>query len=214
MLIWDVPTRLFHWLLVICIAGAWWTSRSGHTQVHAWFGYTALALLLFRLAWGVAGSQTARFAAFLGGPRPALDHLRTLVRRGELVRHAGHNPLGGYAVIGLLTSSAVQAATGLFLYDDALFWGPLNDRVPEGAAEALRLVHAANFNVLLGLIGLHLAALAFYGLVKRQDLLLPMITGRAPLPEGAEQPRAAPMSLALLFAAAAVGAVAALVRWG
>lgn len=141
IVLWDLPTRLFHWALVVAVPTAWWTS-SRAVEWHGRIGYVVLALLAFRFAWGFVGSRTARFSAFVRDPRAAFDHLRSLMAPGPPARHAGHNPLGGYAVLALLGSLCVQAGTGLFLYDDELFWAPLNDRVGEGAAELLRRIHA------------------------------------------------------------------------
>jgi cytochrome b len=188
---------------VLALAGSWWTSERDMSDTHALFGYSVLGLILFRILWGLFGSETARFSSFLKGPRYALEHLRHLARPGKLDRTRGHNPLGGYMVVLLLLSLLVQAGTGLFLYDDELFWAPLNGWVSEETAETLGEIHELNFNILLGLAGLHVAAVLFYWAVKGLNLIRPMLTGRGELAPGAAPPRNASIALALLFAAIA-----------
>jgi cytochrome b len=211
--VWDLPTRLFHWIIVLAIAGSWWTAEEDLSERHALIGYFILSLLLFRLVWGFVGSETARFSSFVRGPGAALEHLRHLVMPGKLPRPVGHNALGGYAAIALLLSLAVQAVTGLFLYDDELFWAPLNGRVSEDTAATLKDIHELNFNILLGLIGLHVVAVLFYALVKGLDLVRPMLSGRADLPAGTAAPHMAPLALAFLVAGAAAALVWALITY-
>jgi cytochrome b len=201
--VWDLPTRLVHWLIVLLVAGSWWTGEEDLSERHAVIGYTILALLLFRLAWGFIGSETARFSSFVRAPSHAIEHLRHLLGRGKLERTVGHNALGGYAVTALLLCLAVQVCTGLFLYDEEYFWAPLNGWVSEETAELLSNVHEANFKLLLVLIGVHVGAVIFYALVKGLDLLRPMLSGRAEFPPGTRPPRIAPLPLALALAAAA-----------
>jgi len=207
VILWDLPTRLFHWALVAAVAAAWWTGEEEESDIHSLIGYTILFLLLFRLGWGLIGSETSRFSSFIKGPSAALEHVRHLFRRGPLERHVGHNALGGYSVILLLLSLGVQVGTGLFLYDDEYFWAPLNGWVSEDLADTLSDVHEANFNLLLILIGLHVAAILFYGVAKRLDLVRPMLTGRADLP-GELAPRVAP-----LWRAVPVALMAAVLVW-
>lgn len=210
--VWDLPIRLFHWSLVLLIAAAWATQEQlRDTERHAIVGYAILALLLFRLLWGVVGSETARFSSFLRGPARVWAHLRG---SGGVSARLGHNPLGGYSVAAMLLCIAIQAGTGLFLYDDEAFWGPLNGLVSEDTAEMLADLHEINFNILLGLIALHVAAILFYAIAKRQNLVRPMVSGNAPLPEGAERPRIASGWLALLMLLIASGAVTLLVSSG
>jgi len=206
--LWDLPTRLFHWSLVLLIFAAWWTQdQAEDSELHARVGYTILTLVLWRLLWGLFGSDTSRFAGFVRSPRAAITYARSLFGSTAFPHLPGHNPLGGYSVLLMLLSLAVQAGTGLFLYDDELFWGPLNGLVSEDTADLLEEVHELNFYLLLGLVGLHVAAILFYALVKRQDLVRPMIVGTASLPEGAAAPRLASASLALVLLLAAAGLV-------
>lgn len=212
-ILWDLPTRLFHWSLPLLIFGSWWTQEEEKSELHSYSGYTILTLLLFRLAWGLVGSETSRFSSFVRSPRAAFGHVREILGRAPLGPHVGHNPLGGYAVILMLFSLAVQVATGLFLYDDEFFWGPLNDYASEYTVDFLHDVHELNFKLLLGLIGLHLAAIAFYTFVKRQQLLRPMIGGTGGLSEGVAGPRIASSWLALLLLIASATLVYALVSF-
>ena len=209
--VWDLPIRLFHWALVLLIGAAWATQEQlEDSERHALVGYLILTLLLFRLLWGVVGSDTARFSAFIRGPAKVWAYLRG---SGGASVALGHNPIGGYSVAALLTLIGVQAGTGLFLYDDEMFWGPLNGWVSEGTAEWLADVHELNFNLLLGLIGFHVAAILFYAVVKRRNLVGPMVTGRAALPEGAQAPRIASSVLALALLGIAGAAIWALVTY-
>ena len=214
VLVWDLPTRLFHWSLVLAVAGCWWTGERGPVELHALLGYCVLALLLFRIAWGLAGSETARFSSFVRGPAAALDHVRHLLRPGRLDHPAGHNPLGAWSVVLLLIVLLIVSATGLFLYDDEIYWAPLNGLAGEETEAILDRLHHLSFDVLLVLVALHVAAVFLYLLVKRADLIRPMLTGRADLPPGAAAPRIASTPLALAMAAAAALAVWALVTYG
>lgn len=187
-LVWDLPLRLFHWGIVVCVAGAWTTAELGVEWFgwHKRFGYTVVVLVAFRIAWGFVGPEHARFASFVRGPRAVLDYLRGLASR-EPVHTLGHSPLGALAVIAMLLALAVQGLTGLFANDEIFNSGPLYGYVTRELSDRLTGLHHANFDVLLALIALHVAAIAFYALWKRVDLVRPMITGRKPetgLPPG------------------------------
>ncbi len=204
MKVWDAPTRLFHWAIVLLIASSYVTIKyaSGAnvellTTLHKLSGYTMLTLLLFRLAWGFVGSETSRFGQFLRSPLEGLQHLRHFGRR-EPDDQVGHNAAGGWMVLVLLVTLGVQAVTGLFTFDDVPE-GPLGGMVSEKTAYWLTSVHAANFNVILVLVALHVLAVAAYAAIKRHDLLRPMVTGRKRLPGATRQPRMASPLLALLL---------------
>jgi cytochrome b len=211
--IWDLPTRLFHWSLVLLIAGAWWTQEQDNSELHVRIGYAVLTLLLFRLGWGLVGSDTSRFASFIRGPKRAVVYLRQLFGSAPAAGQIGHNPIGGFSVVAMLLCLAVQAVTGLFLYDDELFWGPLNDLVSEDSAEFLHEVHEFNFNLLLALIAIHIAAILFYRFGKGQHLVGPMIGGKAQLPPGTARPRIASNWLALALLIVSAGLVYALLTF-
>ncbi len=186
--IWDLPTRLFHWSLVILVAVSWWSVDQGRMTVHMWSGYCVLTLLGFRLLWGIWGSTTARFGHFVKGPRPALAHLGHVFKR-PAEPTVGHNPLGGWVIILFLLLLLFQAGTGLFANDDIFIEGPLTHLVSDAMSDRLTGLHESNFNLLLGLIGVHIAAAFFYLLVRGENLIRPMITGRKAWPTASEPPR-------------------------
>lgn len=200
--VWDLPTRLFHWSIVLLVAFSWWSSEEAFDPWHYWSGYTILFLLLFRILWGFFGSSTARFASFVRGPASVLSYLRS----GRW-HTAGHSPLGALSVIALLLSMIVQVSTGLIQFDDDDFvGGPLSSLVGADVAETAHDVHDANFNVLLALIALHIAAIFYYRLQRGQDLVGPMVSGRAELGDGVEPMRTAPAWRAIACAALALTA--------
>jgi cytochrome b len=176
--VWDLPLRLFHWLLVALLATSWISAELGGNamQVHQWSGVSVLTLIVFRIAWGFLGGTHARFTSFVRSPAAALAYA-TALRRGEQQRFLGHNPLGGWMVLALLLSLSIQAGTGLFANDDIMIEGPLAARVSKQTSDLMTLIHDVNFNVLLALIALHVLAALFYLLVKRENLIVPMVTG-------------------------------------
>jgi cytochrome b len=182
--IWDWPTRLFHWLLALCVLGSWITANAFDLlDVHMTIGYVTLGLLAFRLIWGVIGPRHARFASFLAGPRTTLRYLQSLPLRGAAAHtSAGHNPLGGIMVLVMLVLLLTQAVTGLFATDELLHLGPYNGAVSSDTGEALTSVHKANSDFILIAVWMHIAAILFYAFYKRQNLIGPMITGIKRLP--------------------------------
>lgn len=213
ILVWDLPVRLFHWLLVLCIAGAWITGEKEAFDWHMRFGYAVLALVLFRLIWGVVGSETARFARFVRGPAAIRDHLAELRAPGRMAPHVGHNALGALAVIALLAIVGLQATSGLFTSDGILVDGPLVAHVSGATASLMRSIHLNNFNLLLGLVGLHVAAILAYAGWKRLDLVRPMVTGRVDLPGNIAAPRIVSLVRALAVAAISAFSIWALVSF-
>ena len=201
--IWDLPTRLFHWLLMALIALSWWSAEYHQDELHIWLGMAVLSLLIFRLLWGFVGGSTARFANFIRGPRAVFGYLR------GCWRGIGHNPLGALSVVALLAMAGIQVVLGLFASDeDGLMQGPLAPLVSIDAADQAREWHEATFNVLLALIALHLAAIAYYRL-RGKNLLKPMITGKGAVEPGVEPLRPAKWWLALLCLVLAIG----ITRW-
>jgi cytochrome b len=206
--------RVAHWLLVALIGTSWVTSEIGGNAMtyHMWSGYTILGLVLFRIVWGFVGSAHARFGSFVTGPGAVLRYAGGLVRSSS-ARYLGHNPLGGWSVMLMLASIALQATTGLFANDEIFTEGPLASRVSGETSSLLTTIHRYNFYVLLALIGLHLAAILFYLLVKRENLIGPMFTGRKLVePEAAV---AAPMAsswLAIVLIVVVSGVVALVVN--
>ncbi len=211
--IWDLPTRLFHWSLLGLVVACWWTSgEEGNIDWHMRCGLAVLALLLFRLLWGVLGSSTARFASFVAAPRAVLDYFAGM--RRDAAPHIGHNPAGGWMVLVMLATLLAIVLCGLFANDDIMSEGPLAHLVSERLSDLATEWHESGFYMLLVLVGLHVAAIAFYLLVKKDNLVRPMLTGVRQLPQGAAVPelrmRSAWLALALLGGAA--GAVWLLVK--
>lgn len=176
--LWDGPTRIVHWLLVAALGFAWWSAENDKLEWHRWAGYSVLGLLVFRLIWGFVGSRTARFGSFVRGPAATLAYLKTLPDRGH-ADTAGHNPMGALSVLAILAVLIVQVVTGLFAVDiDAFEAGPLSDRVDFDRGRLFAQWHHWSFTALQVLVVLHLAAIGFYLVYKRANLIGPMITGR------------------------------------
>lgn len=210
--IWDLPTRLFHWSLAALIAWQWASASIGGNlmEYHLLGGYAILALLLFRLAWGFAGSHTARFGAFVRGPRATVAYVRA-AKAGSAPRSVGHNPAGGWMVLAMLAVLLVQAGLGLFANDDAMTAGPLASQVPDAVSERLSSLHAGFFYAILGLALVHVAAILFYRFVKKENLVKAMVTGKAEHPRDTPYPKMASPWLALVWLGLAAGTVAAMV---
>ena len=174
--VWDLPVRLFHWSLVALVTLSWASRELDYMEVHRWSGYAILTLVVFRVGWGFAGTRHARFADFVRTPRAMRAYMANILA-GAKAQHLGHNPAGGWSVMAILACLLVQAVTGLFVTDEVLFDGPFFRAVSEETAHRLKQLHGINFNILLLLIGLHLAAITFYRFVKREDLVRPMLSG-------------------------------------
>ena len=209
--VWDLPTRLFHWLLAALIAAAWATNHYNQMEWHELCGYAILTLLVFRVIWGVIGSDTARFARFIKSPMAALHHLSHIHRR-EDDREIGHNAAGGWMVVVILTLVGVQAGTGLFANDDLLTEGPLMRFVSKAQSDWLSHIHSLNFKLIEAVIVLHVLAVLTYAVLKRQNLVWPMITGLKWMPLGTVAPRLRSPLLALVIFVAAAGVVTWVVR--
>ncbi len=180
-LVWDLPLRLFHWLLVLSIASSWATAEAGFDwmQIHIYLGYGTLGLILFRLIWGFVGPRHARFSSFLAGPSGMWRYARGLAA-GTMIQTVGHNPLGGMMVLLMLLLVGFQAATGLFATDAIVWTGPYNAAVSEATASRLTSLHHLNFNFILAAVALHIMAITFYFLVKKQNLVGAMVHGHKP----------------------------------
>ncbi|MDF1793359.1 MAG: cytochrome b/b6 domain-containing protein [Thalassobaculaceae bacterium] len=182
--VWDRPTRVFHWVLVLCVAGAWVTAEQGMTEWHERLGLTILALIVFRLIWGIVGGEFARFSSFVRGPGAVLTYLRATFA-GRHPEYAGHNPLGALSVLALLLAVGTQATLGLFANDDILYEGPLYHLVGYDLSGTLTGLHHQMFNILLAVVIVHVVAVIGYMLLLRDDLILPMITGVKRMAPGA-----------------------------
>jgi cytochrome b len=204
VLVWDLPTRLFHWLLVALVVCSVVTGNIGGNALmyHMWSGYTILALLAFRIAWGFVGGRHARFASFVRGPAAVVAYAKSLWS-GRHAAHLGHNPLGGWSVIALLAVLLVQAGTGLFVDDEIATQGPLSKYISSAAASLLTTVHRVNPKILVALVVLHVAAVVFYAVAKRENLVRPMIHGRKTWHGEAAEGHASPLLGAVIVAIAA-----------
>ncbi len=207
--VWDVPTRLFHWLLAGLIVFAWWSAETHHLDWHKMAGSSIAGLLVFRLWWGLFGGSTARFADFLRGPKTILAYLS-----GKPVKvSAGHNPLGALSVVALLLTTLTVVVAGLFSVDtDGLESGPLANLVDYDGGRLAAKVHGTGFEVLEILIGLHLLAIVFYTVFKHQPLVPAMVHGQKPA--GADERPLKPGGAVSLLIGLVLGiAVAAVLIW-
>lgn len=214
--VWDLPTRLFHWVLVASMIGSFVTIKIGGnlTAWHFRFGYLALTLVLFRLAWLFVGGRYARLGALLPRPGAALDYLRG---RWDTRGRPGHNPLGSLSVIAMLASVGFQAVSGLFSNDDIADEGPLVKFISKDASDFISGLHHLNEYVMIVLVATHLAAVLWYRLGKRTDLVGPMMSGDKLLPadDPAEPSRdsAGTRLLALVVLAVSAALVTVVVQW-
>lgn len=211
MPIWDLPVRLFHWLLPILIITSYLTVKTGHMALHLLSGYTMAALLLFRLVWGVVGSDTARFTHFVKSPVAALRYVGQMSRR-EPDNVVGHNEAGGLMVLGLLALLVVQVATGLCANDDGETEGPLMKFISKALSDLLSKMHVVNFKLIMVAVGLHILAVVAYRVFKGHDLVRAMITGRKRLPAATPAPRMVHPVVALVILGVAAALVFVIVR--
>lgn len=176
---WDLPTRLFKWLLVLLIIGAWISSSFGDANmtVHKAFGYAILTLLIYRILYGFCGSSTARFSSFVRPPSEVLAYFRAL-RTRTARPYLGHNPAGGAMIVLLLLACLMQALVGLFASDGVTASGPFADRIGDDLAAWAGSIHAAWFYAILGLAVVHIGVNLFYQFRKHDNVIGAMITGR------------------------------------
>ncbi len=213
--VWDWPTRLFHWALVVLIALQFATAEFDVLSMewHYRFGYATLALIVFRVAWGFAGSQTSRFADFVRGPATVMHYVKELFSApARKAAGVGHNPLGGWSVLVMLACVLIQAISGLFASDGIDEDGPYVDHVSTKTIKLMSRLHHLGETVLLVLIALHIAAVLLHWLVKHDNLTLPMLSGRKRIE--AAQPYFVSGWRALILFALAVAAVALLSWFG
>lgn len=184
VVLWDPALRLFHWLLAFCVTGAWLLGKFGASlglmkmTVHFWFGYMVIALVAFRLVWGVIGPRPARFTHFVRGPGAMLDYAGGLFRR-EPSYWFGHNPLGALSVLAMLAALIAQAATGLVADpEDFINTGPLAAQVSTATSRKAAGLHELISSLILLLVVLHVGVILFYRYWKREDLVRPMLHGR------------------------------------
>ncbi len=192
--IWDIALRLFHWALVVAFALAAYSAYQDkfgiYANMHTYAGVTILILICWRILWGLAGSESARFTSFVRGPGAIMGYLK----HGDAAKCPGHNPLGALSVMLMLLLLLAQAVMGLFATDDMFFSGPLSEQAGEWGGRLTRW-HKQTGLVLIGLAGLHIAVVLYYTLIKKAGLVRAMITGRKTAPKKA--PRLASPWLAL-----------------
>ena len=211
--VWDLPTRVFHWALALTIVGSVISAKVGGNAMtwHFRLGLLALALVAFRLLWGFVGGRWSRFASFIYAPATLLRYLRGQAAPREHL-DVGHNPLGSLSVFALLAIVAVQVTTGLLADDEIANAGPLNRFVSSAIGSSATGWHKEWGQwLLLALVALHVAAIVFYRLRHRQDLVRPMVFGDKPLP--ADTPASADGPPQRLLAAALALACVALAVW-
>lgn len=174
--VWDVPTRLVHWLMAGLFAFSWWSAENRMMEWHYLSGLSLLGLVAFRLIWGFIGSNTARFGNFINSPAKVIAYAR-----GKSAAYFGHNPLGGYSALVMLLLLTIQVTSGLFATDvDGLESGPLSFLISFDQSRTAAAIHELSFNILLALVALHILAIVFYLVVRKRNLIVPMITGRTP----------------------------------
>ncbi len=209
--VWDLPVRLFHWILVALIAALYVTGEWGYMDQHMVLGQAVLVLVTWRIVWGLIGSDTARFARFLKGPAGVLAYARSILTPTPLPT-AGHNPVGGLMVVALLVLVLLQASSGLFATDDIVSEGPLIHLVSGKTASLMTRIHHLAFNGLLALVAIHIAANLFYLFVKKENLIGPMVTGMKPVPPSIKAPALASPAVALFLLVALAAAWILFVR--
>ncbi len=187
-LVWDLPVRITHWLLVLAVLGSYVSYKLGlaYFKYHVWCGYAVLVLAAFRILWGVVGTRHARFASFVRPPAATLRHAAQLAR-GKARRYAGHNPLGAWMVLALLGMLLAQGLSGLFSNDEIASTGPLYAYVSNASSLKLTSLHRLLFDGIAIAIGLHVAAVLAYQLLKKDQLIRAMFTGHKPAAEVAAE---------------------------
>jgi cytochrome b len=199
--VWDAPTRIVHWAIALLIPWSWWTASHDQLGRHRASGYALLGLILFRLIWGFAGSETARFASFIRGPRAIRRYLR-----GDDPPPLGHSPIGALSVVAMLAALAAQIGLGLFAIDeDGLEEGPLAHFVSFDSARWAAGLHHKIFWAIVALAALHIAAILYYRLARGRRLVAAMVTGRTHF-EAAE-PAMAPWWRTAIVAVVSAGIV-------
>jgi cytochrome b len=205
--VWDLPVRLSHGLLVVLFMGLWLSARSNRMTLHREFGYLLLGVLFFRIYWGFVGSTTARFATFVRGPRAIAAYLRGSASSVRL----GHNPLGALSVLLMLSLLLTQVVLGLFSVDvDGIESGPWSHWVAFETGRALAHLHRLGFEVIEIAIGVHLVAVLAHAVLKRDNLIPPMLTGWKRI---SSEATASPAFASWARAGCGAAVIAALVVW-
>ena len=177
-LVWDLPLRLFHWLLVISIMLSWYTSEQEGEMIelHMKSGYLILALVIFRVIWGFAGTKHSRFSQFYPSPSRLITYINEQ-KRGIKNKHAGHNPLGSLMIFLMIILILLQSTSGLFINDDIFSAGPYYGTLSAEMEKVMQFIHHNVFNLIIGAIFMHLSAIVYYRFTLKTDLVTPMFTG-------------------------------------
>jgi cytochrome b len=183
-LVWDIPVRLFHWLLVLCLLGQWLTAEvlEDAMDIHFYIGYFTLGLIIFRLIWGFVGTKYAKFNSFIAGPKAILAYSKSVMSKQHTFS-IGHNALGGLLLPAVIILVGLQAISGLFTTDDVVSTGPYYDGANADLQQWMQWLHHNVFNVLLGIIGLHLVAIGWYLIFLKHNLIRPMLDGKKAVAE-------------------------------
>jgi cytochrome b len=200
--VWDLPTRITHWTIVGLFSLCWWTESVEQMAWHVLAGSALLATVLFRIVWGVLGSQTARFSSFLHSPAVVIAYARGLFARNYKPQGpVGHNPMGGWSVLAMLAFLLAETGLGLIAIDiDGVASGPLAYWVGFDVGRSAARWHAGIFFSLLGLIGIHGAVVGFYAIVRVDNLISPMLSGYKNIRQPLTTPYFAPTWLAAVIA--------------
>jgi cytochrome b len=176
-LIWDLPLRLFHWCFAFTVLGCWYTAEQGTdlVEIHMQLGFVTLGLILFRIVWGVIGTTHARFSQFIPLPKDLANYLTSSKYNKKT---PGHNPLGALMVIFMIVLVMAQAISGLFINDDVFSSGPYYGTLSQDLEKIMFFIHHNVFDFMIAAIILHVFAISYYWLIKKQNLILPMITGK------------------------------------
>lgn len=189
ILVWDFPTRVFHWSLVSAISFSVYTGLNGgfkEMDYHMYSGYFILSLVIFRIAWGFLSTGNARFGRFITSPSTVISYARA-VKNQKVDPYPGHNPLGGLSVLSILFILLVQTMTGLFANDDILVEGPLVHLVSEELSNQLTSIHHISIWFLGGLIILHLSAIVIHEVIFKHKLIIPMLSGKRSIENGSDE---------------------------
>ena len=208
--VWDIPTRLFHWLLVLLVIALFVTGKLGGNWLewHKRAGFSVLGVIAFRIVWGFAGSYHARFTNFVRGPGMVREYVKSVMQRHP-VRYLGHNPLGAISVVAMLGVLFIQALLGLFSNDDLMLEGPYARLVSKAVSDQLTTFHKWNADLILILVGIHLAAIAFAYFYRKENLVIAMLTGKKMLPKSESAADAEEESERPVWLAWAIGACVA-----